>query len=90
MFLYGGLKCLSAYIQYSTNYKGGDPNIAQKVNYVGNSVKSMTLSVDASLDKLRTHYIDIFYVYVLRLLRLTAAHDECTGIGGTTRPPSRR
>ncbi|KAH9927989.1 uncharacterized protein BXZ73DRAFT_102497 [Epithele typhae] len=35
----------------------------QKAHFVGNSVKSMMLSVDASLKKLRTHYIDIPYVH---------------------------
>ncbi|KAJ7661479.1 Aldo/keto reductase [Mycena polygramma] len=36
---------------------------AQKVNYVGNNVKSMHISVEASLKKLRTSYIDILYVH---------------------------
>jgi hypothetical protein len=34
-----------------------------KINYSGNSLKNMNVSVDASLRKLRTHYIDIFYVH---------------------------
>ncbi|KAL4886458.1 norsolorinic acid reductase [Aspergillus karnatakaensis] len=32
-------------------------------NYVGNSLKSLYLSVDASLKKLQTDYIDIFYLH---------------------------
>lgn len=44
----------------STGYKK-DAKI--QVNYQGNGVKSMVVSVDASLKKLRTHYIDILYVH---------------------------
>ena len=40
-----------------------DPSVKQKVNFVGNGAKSMRLSVDASLRKLRTSYIDILYVH---------------------------
>ncbi|KAJ7165697.1 NADP-dependent oxidoreductase domain-containing protein [Mycena crocata] len=49
--------------KYSTNYKARNPDISKKVTYVGNSVKSMHLSVEASLKKLRTTYIDILYVH---------------------------
>lgn len=35
----------------------------QKTHFVGNNLKSMTLSVDASLRKLRTSYIDILYLH---------------------------
>ena len=31
--------------------------------YSGNSIKSMHVSVEASLQKLRTNYIDILYVH---------------------------
>ena len=41
----------------------GEAGIKQKAMYVGNSVKSMRLSVEASLNKLRTTYIDILYVH---------------------------
>lgn len=41
----------------------GAKDVAQKVHYVGNNVKSMTISLEASLKKLRTHYVDIFYVH---------------------------
>ncbi|KAF8207970.1 NADP-dependent oxidoreductase domain-containing protein [Mycena galopus ATCC 62051] len=49
--------------KYTTNFKARDGAIAQKVNYTGNNVKSMHLSVEASLKKLRTTYIDILYVH---------------------------
>ena len=50
-------------IKYTTNYKRGDTSIKTKVNYTGNNVKSMHMSVEASLKKLRTTYIDILYVH---------------------------
>ncbi|KAH9947755.1 Aldo/keto reductase [Amylocystis lapponica] len=48
--------------KYSTNYKR-TTDIAQKTHYVGNNVKTMHLSVEASLKKLRTSYIDILYIH---------------------------
>ena len=50
-------------IKYSANYKRGDENVAQKVGFVGNNLKSMVQSLEDSLVKLRTHYVDIFYVH---------------------------
>ncbi|KAH7885276.1 NADP-dependent oxidoreductase domain-containing protein [Phlebopus sp. FC_14] len=49
--------------KYSTNYVRGDDSIKQKVHYTGNCLKSMHISVEASLKKLRTSYIDILYVH---------------------------
>ncbi|ETW75273.1 hypothetical protein HETIRDRAFT_412466 [Heterobasidion irregulare TC 32-1] len=49
--------------KYTSNFKRGDPNVAQKVNYVGNSTKSLHISLTASLRKLRTSYIDVLYVH---------------------------
>ncbi|KAF7334765.1 Aldo/keto reductase [Mycena sanguinolenta] len=56
--------------KYTTNFKARNDAVAQKVNYgdawtlnVGNNIKSMHISVDASLKKLRTTYIDILYVH---------------------------
>jgi len=49
--------------KYTTNFKRGATEIPQKSSYVGNSVKSMHISVEASLKKLRTSYIDILYVH---------------------------
>jgi predicted oxidoreductase len=51
-------------LQYSMNFKAADPSVTHKINYHGNSAKSMHLSVEASLKKLRTSYIDILYVHV--------------------------
>ena len=52
-------------LQYTTNYKRGAPlsEIPQKTQYVGNSLKSLHNSVNASLKKLRTDHIDILYVH---------------------------
>ncbi|KAF8172995.1 aryl-alcohol dehydrogenase [Mycena galopus ATCC 62051] len=41
----------------------GDPSIKQLELYLGNNIKSMKLSVESSLKRLRTTYIDIFYVH---------------------------
>ncbi|KAK0190087.1 NADP-dependent oxidoreductase domain-containing protein [Armillaria mellea] len=49
--------------KYTTNFKRGNDAVAQKVNYVGNNTKSMHVSVEASLKKLRTSYIDILYLH---------------------------
>ncbi|CAK5281945.1 unnamed protein product [Mycena citricolor] len=49
--------------KYTSGFKARQDKYAQKVNYVGNNIKSMNISVDASLKKLRTHYIDILYLH---------------------------
>ncbi|KAK7026579.1 Aldo/keto reductase [Favolaschia claudopus] len=49
--------------KYTSNFKRGNGSFAQIVNYTGNNTKSMSVSVDASLKKLRTAYIDILYVH---------------------------
>ncbi|KAI0633425.1 aryl-alcohol dehydrogenase [Trametes polyzona] len=49
--------------KYSTNYKAGRDDIKQKSAYVGNSAKSLHISVEQSLKKLRTSYIDILYIH---------------------------
>ena len=41
-----------------------------KANYVGNNIKSMHVSVEESLKKLRTSYIDIFYVHWVSTLSI--------------------
>jgi aryl-alcohol dehydrogenase-like predicted oxidoreductase len=48
--------------KYTTNYKRGQSQI-KMVNYSGNNNKSLHVSVEASLKKLRTTYIDILYVH---------------------------
>ncbi|KAJ6505683.1 NADP-dependent oxidoreductase domain-containing protein [Mycena vitilis] len=50
--------------KYSFNYTLANPAIKTKINYHGNNHKSMLLSLEASLKKLRTSYIDVFYVHV--------------------------
>eukprot|EP00026_Physarum_polycephalum_P010475 Phypoly_transcript_10639.p1 GENE.Phypoly_transcript_10639~~Phypoly_transcript_10639.p1 ORF type:complete len:417 (+),score=85.80 Phypoly_transcript_10639:80-1252(+) len=49
--------------KYSMGYKSGTKPGAIQVNYTGNSKKSMHMSVEASLKKLKTDYIDLFYVH---------------------------
>ena len=50
--------------KYTTNFKRGQgKNISHMVNYSGNNAKSLHVSVEASLKKLRTTYIDILYVH---------------------------
>ena len=49
--------------KYTSNFKRVDNSIKQKINYVGNNIKSMHLAVEASLKKLRTSYIDILYIH---------------------------
>ncbi|KAF9030189.1 Aldo/keto reductase [Hymenopellis radicata] len=49
--------------KYSMNFHRGNEDIAQKINYTGNGTKSLHLSIRASLQKLRTDYIDILYVH---------------------------
>ena len=49
--------------QYSSNYNRANDSVVQKVNFVGNNLKSMHLSVKESLKRLRTDYIDILYVH---------------------------
>ncbi|KAI0091508.1 aryl-alcohol dehydrogenase [NADP(+)] [Irpex rosettiformis] len=48
--------------KYTTNYKRG-ADLKQKTTYSGNNTKSLHLSVEASLKKLRTDYIDILYLH---------------------------
>ncbi|KAF9465834.1 NADP-dependent oxidoreductase domain-containing protein [Collybia nuda] len=49
--------------KYTNNFKRGDDRVTQKIMYVGNGTKSLHLSVEASLKKLQTSYIDLFYVH---------------------------
>ena len=44
-------------------YKRADSSIGIKVNYGGSSTKSLHLSLEHSLQKLRTSYVDILYVH---------------------------
>ncbi|KAF4622220.1 hypothetical protein D9613_009196 [Agrocybe pediades] len=49
--------------KYTSNYKSRNPDFQQQIMYVGNNAKSLHISVDASLKKLRTTYIDLLYVH---------------------------
>ncbi|KDR66295.1 hypothetical protein GALMADRAFT_1162108 [Galerina marginata CBS 339.88] len=49
--------------KYSTNFKARNPNVEQQIFYIGNSAKSLHISVEASLKKLRTNYIDLLYIH---------------------------
>ncbi|EEB96407.1 hypothetical protein MPER_04467 [Moniliophthora perniciosa FA553] len=49
--------------KYTSAYKRADSSVKQKVQFVGNNVKSMTRSVEGSLKKLRTTYIDLLYLH---------------------------
>lgn len=50
-------------MQYTIDFKRAESDIKIKANYTGNSAKSMKISVEASLKKLRTDYLDILYVH---------------------------
>ena len=52
-------------MQYSANFKRGVPyeELPQKTSFVGNNMKSLHISVEESLKKLRTSYIDILYIH---------------------------
>jgi len=51
--------------KYTSPWKRGasSEEFPQKTHYVGNSTKSLHISVEASLKKLRTDYIDILYLH---------------------------
>ncbi|KAF8193702.1 NADP-dependent oxidoreductase domain-containing protein [Pholiota molesta] len=49
--------------KYTTNYKTRNNNVAQQVLFTGNNAKSLHMSVEASLKKLRTTYIDLLYLH---------------------------
>ncbi|KIJ33142.1 hypothetical protein M422DRAFT_183637 [Sphaerobolus stellatus SS14] len=49
--------------KYANNFMNGDTSIKSRVNFTGNNLKSMKLSLDSSLKNLRTDYIDLFFVH---------------------------
>ncbi|EON65847.1 norsolorinic acid reductase [Coniosporium apollinis CBS 100218] len=49
--------------KYTSAYPSGKGGEQIKANFQGNHAKSMHLSLDASLKKLQTSYIDLFYVH---------------------------
>lgn len=50
-------------LQYTSSWKKMDDNVKQKVHFVGNNLKSLHHSVEASLKKLRTDFIDLLYIH---------------------------
>lgn len=46
-------------MKYTTGFRTANDPKAIHSNYTGNNTKSMYLSVEASLKKLRTNYIDV-------------------------------
>ncbi|KAF7300986.1 H-K-ATPase alpha [Mycena indigotica] len=49
--------------KYTALFNRRQPGFLNKANHAGNNIKSMHISVEASLKKLRTSYIDILYVH---------------------------
>jgi len=49
--------------KYTSHYKLHDKHYKIQANHVGNNIKHLHMSVEASLKKLRTTYIDILYVH---------------------------
>ncbi|KAI0789655.1 NADP-dependent oxidoreductase domain-containing protein [Abortiporus biennis] len=49
--------------KFTTNFKRGNQSVRQQSQYTGNNTKSLHISVEASLKKLRTDYIDILYLH---------------------------
>ncbi|KAF4610294.1 hypothetical protein D9613_010351 [Agrocybe pediades] len=49
--------------KYSVNFKRGNKDHKQQIMYMGNSTKSLHISLEASLKKLRTTYIDLLYIH---------------------------
>nr|VWO95623.1 Cytochrome P450 monooxygenase AKT7 (EC (AK-toxin biosynthesis protein 7) [Ganoderma boninense] len=49
--------------KYTTLYKFSDQSVKQKTHFVGNNVKTLHISVEKSLAKLRTNYIDILFLH---------------------------
>lgn len=50
--------------KYTIGYKNDEADIKLKVNYQGNHRKSLVLSVQDSLSKLQTSYIDLLYLHL--------------------------
>lgn len=82
--------------KYTSAYPSGKGGEQIKANFQGNHAKSMHLSLDASLKKLRTSYIDLVSLNLVLLLLISGSQlhlpmrdstFSSTFIGGTLRPP---
>ncbi|KAJ2905417.1 norsolorinic acid reductase [Zalerion maritima] len=49
--------------KYTTNFRGGKGNKQIMANFTGTGSKSLRTSVDSSLRRLQTYYIDLLYVH---------------------------
>ncbi|KAF8810939.1 Aldo/keto reductase [Phlegmacium glaucopus] len=49
--------------KYSFHFDGRDPAVPQKILNVGNGAKSLHISIEKSLKRLRTTYIDLLYIH---------------------------
>ncbi|CBX89962.1 hypothetical protein IAQ61_003512 [Plenodomus lingam] len=49
--------------KFTTCYPNPNNSPRQRINYAGNSTKSLRMSLEASLKKLQTDYIDLLYVH---------------------------
>ena len=75
--------------KYTTNY-AKYPGTEKKIliNYGGNSSKTLFVSVEDSLKKLQTNYIDIVCLFKhAYLAQLTSYLRSFTSTGGTILPP---
>lgn len=72
--------------KYTTFYAYGTGEKAIRSNFGGNSAKSLHVSVEASLKKLQTSYIDLVNpINVLYKIYTANMIFSSTSIGGTTR-----
>ncbi|KAJ3541244.1 hypothetical protein NMY22_g3959 [Coprinellus aureogranulatus] len=49
--------------KYTNSASIRDPNVAQKVLITGNSLKSLHVNIEGSLKRLKTSYIDLYYIH---------------------------
>lgn len=77
--------------KYTSPYRVHNKSEIQ-ANYVGNNAKSLKVSVDASLRKLKTDYIDLvcFACTISEGCKNTNSQSSCMSTGGTLAPPSKR
>ena len=82
--------------QYTTNFRIETAPKALQSNFTGNNTKSLHVSLEASLKKLRTSYIDVLYVHwwdwtasipeVMKALNTVADQGKILYLGKLFRP----